>query len=271
MRYPNWLFVALAYLLGYVQFSVAADAEFSGPTAVTYVVGNTYGPFDVNGGYSGANTALYGLSWDDGAQVSPITTTGNIPQGLLFTVAPIPLPINSTDLALVGTPAAGTEGTYDITLNATVNNTLYTYAITVVIDAASSFAIQPGISGAWYDPQLSGQGFNIEVLANNTMAAFFYTFDPLGNNVFFSGVGTIGSPDPSFATIPLNATSGGFFPPNFDPSKITRASWGTLFLHFTDCNNGVASWTVDGGQVPGYTDGSIPITRITSIATLPCN
>ena len=265
----QWIIV-LAFLLGHVPLSLAVDAQFSGPTVVTYLVGKTYGT-ENSDGYDGTNTAFYFLSWVDGAQVSPITSSSPLPEGLSFETVPLPLPINTADVALLGTPAAGTQGTYNVTLSATVNDTIYSYPIMLTVAATSSFVIGPGISGTWYDAQLSGQGFNIEVLPNNQVAAFFYTFDPQGNNVFLGGVGAIGSPDNSFASIPLNTTAGGFFPPNFDPSSITRAPWGTLLLHFTDCQSGYASWTIDGTNAQGYTDGIIPITRITSIATLPCS
>jgi hypothetical protein len=269
MRWIAKLIVVLAATWAHGHEALAADALFQGPTYVTYVAGKTYGSyFAYTNAYDGTNTAFYYLSWIDGDKVSAITSVGDLPEGLAFNFVPLPLPPDTSDVALLGTPAAGTEGTYNVTLNATINNTLYTYPITLVIEAASTFTLQPGISGTWYDPALSGQGFNIEVLPNNQLSAFFYTFDPQGNNLFLSGIGDIGAPDNASATIPLNTTSGGFFPPAFDPTKIERAAWGSLVFHFTDCNNGTASWIVN---VPGYSNGTIPIKRITSIASLSCN
>ena len=138
--------------------------------------------------------------------------------------------------------------------------------------ATSTIAIQPALTGFWYDKYLHSQVFNIEVLANNLVVVVFYTFDPAGNNVWLVGVGspTNLDGDTGFADIPLYTTSGGKFPPLYDPTAITKTPWGSLRLHFTDCNSGEAIWTVDGGAAQGYTNGQIPIVRITSIPGLEC-
>jgi hypothetical protein len=132
---------------------------------------------------------------------------------------------------------------------------------------ATNFAITPAITGSWYNPAQSGQGFSLEVISTDRMVAYFYTFDPVGTNVFLTGIGTI---DGATATIPLYTTNGGFFPPNFDPKAITRDSWGTLVLSFTDCSNGTASWTPTITSFLDWTVGSMPITRITTIPGLVC-
>jgi hypothetical protein len=137
----------------------------------------------------------------------------------------------------------------------------------------STIAIQPALTGAWSDRYLSGQALEIEVLANNTVVVIFLTFDPAGNNVWLIGVGSQINidGDTGFADVPLYTTTGGKFPPQYDPSAITKTPWGSLRLHFTDCNSGDAAWTVDGGKAQGYTDGKIPIFRITSIPGLNCS
>jgi hypothetical protein len=134
---------------------------------------------------------------------------------------------------------------------------------------ATDFTITPAITGSWYDPAQSGQGFSLEVISSTQMVAYFYTFDPAGNNLFLTGVGTIDGPN---ATIPLYTTTGGFFPPNLDPTKITRTAWGTLFLNFTDCGIGTAAWTPIGDVSPlqAYVPGTMPISRITTIPGLVC-
>jgi hypothetical protein len=139
--------------------------------------------------------------------------------------------------------------------------------------AISTISIQPALTGFWYDKYLHSQMFNIEVLANNLVVVVFYTFDPAGNNVWLVGVGsqTNIDGDTGFANIPLYTTSGGKFPPLYDPNAITKTPWGSLLLHFTDCNSGEATWFVDGGAAQGYTNGQIPIVRITSIPGLNCS
>ena len=65
----------------------------------------------------------------------------------------------------------------------------------------------------------------------------------------------------------MYTTTGGFFPPAFDPTKIKRTQWGTLTLTFTDCNTGTASWVP---LVEGYVSGSMPITRLSGVGGLAC-
>lgn len=129
------------------------------------------------------------------------------------------------------------------------------------------FAIQTGITGSWYDPSESGQGFNIEILADNQMTVYFYTFDAQGNNIWLVGYGD------AYATLPpitMYETRGGFFSPKFDAANISRTIWGTLTLDFTDCNTGTATWVIDAAQASNFSNGSLPIKRITSIPGLTC-
>jgi hypothetical protein len=133
--------------------------------------------------------------------------------------------------------------------------------------ASAQFVISPAMSGSWYDPAQSGQGFNFEVISATQLVAYFYTFDPEGNNIFLSGVGTIGG---ASAVVPLSSVTGGFFPPKLDPSKIVRTDWGTLTVSFSDCSSGTATWVPSVGAGQGYTSATVPITRITSIDGLVC-
>jgi protocatechuate 3,4-dioxygenase beta subunit len=184
-------------------------------------------------------------------------------------------PSSATNLTKVSLSSdlvfSGDDGAYELGTVSGNNADGWTTYLEVGVDAAATtttdFAISPGITGSWYDTQQSGQGFNIEVLANSQIVVYFYTFDKLGNNVWLVGVGTI---DGATAIVPLATTTGGFFPPAFDPTKITREEWGTLSLSFTDCNTGSAAWSVTGGSASGYTDGTLPITRITTISSLSC-
>ena len=130
---------------------------------------------------------------------------------------------------------------------------------------AATFAITPGITGSWYNPAQSGQGFNVEVLPNNIFVAFWYVFDKNGNNLWLSGTGTVSGDS---VTVNLVQTNGGFFPPNFDPTKITRPQWGTVTFKFTDCTNGTATWTpVD---TVNFSAGNTPLKRLTNVDGLAC-
>jgi plastocyanin len=129
---------------------------------------------------------------------------------------------------------------------------------------ASTFAITPGIAGSWYNSTQSGHGFNLEVLPGNILLGYWYVFDGAGNNLWLGGVGSYTG---NTATLNLTQLGGGLFPPNFDPTHITRTPWGTLTLTFTDCNTGTAAWAP---TVAGFTPGSLAITRLTSVGGLAC-
>ncbi len=96
--------------------------------------------------------------------------------------------------------------------------------------------ITAGFTGTWYDPAQSGHGIFIEVLPDDRMLAWWFTFTPDGTQqAWFGNLGTI---DGDTATVAAVQTEGGRWIPNFDPSNVTQPAWGTLTFQFTDCNHG---------------------------------
>jgi plastocyanin len=138
-------------------------------------------------------------------------------------------------------------------------------AITVQA-APAAVNIGPGFTGAWYDPAQSGHGLFLEVLQNNSLLAWWFTFNPAGTEQsWFGGVGTYSG---STATITqVTQTTGGRWIPNFDPSKLTQVAWGSFTFTFTDCNHGRVDFN---SPVPGYGTGSMSLTRLTQPAGLSC-
>jgi plastocyanin len=127
-----------------------------------------------------------------------------------------------------------------------------------------AFGVTPGITGYWYNTGQSGQGFDVQVPSSGNIVAIWYVFDATGNNLWLVGQGTYSG---GTATLSVYTTTGGFFPPAFDPAKIKRTQWGTLTLTFTDCNTGTASWVP---LVQGYVSGSMSITRLSGVGGLAC-
>lgn len=129
-----------------------------------------------------------------------------------------------------------------------------------------AFRIGPGISGNWFDPGQSGQGFILEVQHDNTLLADWFTFAPGNGQAWIVAMGPI-----SGNTVVLQAYQaggpGGRFYPNFDPAGIQNQFWGTITFSFADCNNGSVSWQP---VVAGYVAGSMPIQRLTLPAGLAC-
>jgi plastocyanin len=128
--------------------------------------------------------------------------------------------------------------------------------------------ITPGFTGAWYDPQQSGHGIFIEVLPNNQILAWWFTFNPDGTQqAWFGNVGAI-DPATNTAFVAAVQTQGGRWIPNFDPSNITQPVWGTLTFEFTDCNHGSVDFV--STVASGYGSGHMDLTRLTQPAGLTC-
>ena len=123
--------------------------------------------------------------------------------------------------------------------------------------------ITSAFTGAWYDPQQSGHGIFVEVLPDNQILAWWFTFTPDGQQAWFGNVGSI---DGDTATVAAVQTQGGRWIPNFDPSSVTQPAWGTLTFQFTDCNHGEVNFTGTGAYGTGHMD----LTRLTQPAGLAC-
>lgn len=128
----------------------------------------------------------------------------------------------------------------------------------------TTVTIGPGFSGAWYDPNQSGQGLLVEVLNGGILVAFWFSFTPDGQQAWFGGAGTYSG---NTATIPkVEQPMGGRWIPNFDPTKVVRQPWGSMTLSFSDCNHG----RVDFNSALGYGAGHMDLTRLTMPAGLSC-
>ena len=141
---------------------------------------------------------------------------------------------------------------------------------TIVVNGSATggnVPITPGFTGAWYDPTQSGHGIFIEILPNNQILAWWFTFNPDGTQQ--SWFGNIGAIDPATNTAHIDAlqTQGGRWIPNFNPANVTNPPWGSLDFSFTDCNHGRVDFE---SSVPGYGSGHMDLTRITQIAGLAC-
>ena len=136
----------------------------------------------------------------------------------------------------------------------------------IIVQASPGFAIGPGITGSWYDPDQSGHGLFVEVLPENRFLAAWFTFTPDGSQQsWFTGVGTYITDVANILDIEL--PTGGRWIPNFDPAQVTAKHWGKLQFFFSDCNHGWVSFD----SVYGYgTSGGMKLTRLTQPLGLSC-
>jgi plastocyanin len=136
----------------------------------------------------------------------------------------------------------------------------------IIVQASPAFAIGPGMTGSWYDPNQSGHGLFVEVLPGNRLLAAWFTFTPDGTGQsWFTGVGAYINNTANIIDVEL--PTGGRWIPNFDPGQIRVNAWGKLQFFFSDCNHGWVAFD----SVYGYgTSGGMKLTRLTQPIGLRC-
>lgn len=121
-----------------------------------------------------------------------------------------------------------------------------------------------GLSGLWYEPATSGQGFEFNWLAGDALAVAFYGHRDNGANLFLTGLraGRFGYGEA--LDIPLNGVSGGRFN-DFDRESIRITPWGRLTLRFDACDRAQAR--LEGA------DGTkeMQLVRLAVAPDLPCD
>jgi DNA-binding beta-propeller fold protein YncE len=126
----------------------------------------------------------------------------------------------------------------------------------------ASFLLDAGISSAWFDRSHDGEGFLLEILANNVALMFWYTFNKEGEQDWYLATGEISGNRIEFSK--LYQTSGGIFGPDFDPDKIVREVVGSASFIFTGCDSGSMSYQI------GTEQGSMVLERLTNLMGLSC-
>src|SRR5262249_16465301 len=129
---------------------------------------------------------------------------------------------------------------------------------------------QHGLSGSWYEPATSGQGFAVEVYpditapGNGLAFVSWFTFDRLGGGSdrqrWYTMSGPVVKGEP-VASLTIYENTGG----NFNaPPATTARTVGTATLSFDTCTSGVLSFAFTDGSARA---GVIPLTRLTPNVT----
>ena len=127
------------------------------------------------------------------------------------------------------------------------------------------FSISNGVSGSWYDPAKTGQGYTIQVLSDEVALLTWFTFDAQGNQLWMQGVGEIDSERMTFDE--LLRFEGPQFGPGYDPDDFASFPSGSLSIEFSDCNNAVAEFS-GSDRLPADT---LNITRLSFVAGFDCD
>jgi len=120
------------------------------------------------------------------------------------------------------------------------------------------------LSGSWYDPTHDGEGYVIEVLEDDRVVVFWFSYDPQANRRWFFDVGEIS--DGKLVFDEMRTSSGGIFGSGFDPDLVEFRPWGTLELDL-NCTDGTASYN---SSEQDFGSGVLNVVRLTNIDEFSC-
>lgn len=124
--------------------------------------------------------------------------------------------------------------------------------------------ILEALSGSWYEPTTSGQGFMLHSTERESAVMYFYGFDADGNHIWLlsqsEGPFAWGEPIPFETFI---ASGGGF--EEFDKSQVTVVPWGVAEVTLENCLQGKAFFSGPDGEK------SLDFERLGTVAGSHCN
>ncbi|MBU1189726.1 MAG: hypothetical protein KKC01_11915 [Gammaproteobacteria bacterium] len=120
-------------------------------------------------------------------------------------------------------------------------------------------------SGSWHDASRRGEGMNMHVLPDGRAVLFWYSNNNQGEQIWFTGVGTVAEDSDRIDFDRLVQTRGGRFGNLFDPADVERVEVGQA--SFTPlCND--ASFDFSFAD-PELGSGSLNLVRLTRITGIP--
>jgi hypothetical protein len=121
-------------------------------------------------------------------------------------------------------------------------------------------------SGTWYNAGQSGHGLQIEVLSDNgsqRIVAVWYAFLN-GSQRWLIAQGPVVGAN---AVLDAITTSGGQFPPNFNPANVLTQPWGSLQLRAIDADHLHLDWS---SSISGFGSGGLDLERLTGVSGHIC-
>ena len=133
---------------------------------------------------------------------------------------------------------------------------------------ATPFWAGPGLSGSWFTPSRAGEGFVLQILADGSALAIWFTYPPEGSPAqqawIYAQDGRLDGDRIRFSA--AATTRGPRFGAAFDPAAFRFVPWGTLEFRFTDCNRGEVTFAGPAG----WGSGTREISRLSSVGELEC-
>lgn len=124
------------------------------------------------------------------------------------------------------------------------------------------FTLEPGTTAAWYDPAHDGEGFLLEMLADDAAVMYWFTYDTEGAQDWYIANGEVRGNRIVFPY--LYRVSGGEFGPGFDPEKVSEEDIGSASFIWTGCDQGDMSYQI------GTRKGRMQLSRITNLMGIDC-
>lgn len=132
--------------------------------------------------------------------------------------------------------------------------------------ASEPFVVEAGTSSIWIDPERHGEGFMLEILADNRALLYWFTYDQEGKQDWYYAVGVIRGNRILFNE--LLQVENGHFGPGFDPAAIENIVVGSASFSWSSCDSGNMDWRLD--QQAEYRAGRMNLLRLTNIMGLDC-
>lgn len=123
------------------------------------------------------------------------------------------------------------------------------------------------ISGAWYDPARSGEGFMVEVNEDGRVVVYWFTYvpDDSGEQAWMIGTGQFA--DGQVVIDEMIQPVGTRFGKDFDSAEIEYIDWGSLTLEFNSDSSGHITYE---SHLPEFGSGSYSIERLARPTLADC-
>lgn len=125
------------------------------------------------------------------------------------------------------------------------------------------------ISGSWYDPQRSGEGYLVEILEDGRAILIWYTYDLEGNHMWLldsSGVVTVDGNDITLDFTNVLVAEGGKFGENFNPDDVNLSKWGEVQMQLSCLGSGTVNYS---SNVNGFGSGQYNVIKLTKPWVVP--
>jgi cytochrome c2 len=142
-------------------------------------------------------------------------------------------------------------------------------------ESGTGFAVNPGLTGTWYNADREGEGFLLEFGYSNdelTLFASFYTYDDMGNQAWLVASPTGSGPvSGDSVAVDVFRVTGPMWGDDFDEADRNVMAWGTGVFTFPSCTSGhVALTPSQEGIALGFTNLEYDLSRDLLASGIEC-